>query len=132
MSILSKQTHRKSSTKRNGNGKHKIKFRDKKRYEIGNYFISTKLADKNEQVKYRGRGGKRINKLKKAATANVITKEGYKKVKITAVMESKDNRNFARLNLITKGTIINTEAGKAMVLNRPGREGFVNAKIIDE
>ncbi len=124
--------HSKSKTIRTGSGKRKVKFRDKKRYEIGNYFISTKMSEEDVRVNYRGRGGKITSKLKKAATANVLTKEGYKKAKIKVVVESKDNRNFARLNTITKGTIINTDVGKAVVLNRPGREGFINAKLLDE
>ena len=61
---------------------------------------------------------------------NVLTKEGYKKLEIKGVLESKDNRNFARQNIITKGTIINTDIGKAVVVNRPGREGTVIAKLI--
>ena len=37
---------------------------------------------------------------------------------------------FSRQNIITKGTIINTDMGKAVVVNRPGREGTVIAKLI--
>ena len=69
-------------------------------------------------------------KLKRAGFANLLTKDGYKKAKITGVLESHDNRNFARQNIITKGTIINTEMGKAVVLNRPGREGAINARLV--
>jgi small subunit ribosomal protein S8e len=32
---------------------------------------------------------------------------------------------------MTKGAIIETEIGKAVVLNRPGREGTINAKLIE-
>lgn len=71
-------------------------------------------------------------RLKRIDVANVLTKAGYKKVKITGVLESKDNRNFARLGIITKGSVIQTELGKAIVTNRPGREGFVNAKLVEE
>ncbi|MFI5412752.1 MAG: hypothetical protein ACHQX1_02580, partial [Candidatus Micrarchaeales archaeon] len=69
--------------------------------------------------------------LRAAAFANLLTKQGYKRVRIKGVTESKDNRNFARQNIITKGTIITTELGKAIVTNRPGREGSVNAKLIE-
>jgi small subunit ribosomal protein S8e len=54
----------------------------------------------------------------------------YKKVKIKGVIESRDNRNFARLSIITKGTVIDTELGKAIVTNRPGKEGFINAELV--
>lgn len=78
----------------------------------------------------RRRGGSETVRLKAAKSVNVLTKEGYKKLEIKGVLESKDNRNFARQNIITKGTIINTDMGKAVVVNRPGREGTVIAKLI--
>ncbi len=135
MSQFGKQLHSGSKTKRYGNGKRKVKFRDKKRYEIGNYFSATKLTDakkdKDVTSDIRRRGGKVTAKLKSAAFANLLTKSGYKKVRIKGVLESKDNRNFARQNLITKGTVINTDLGKAVVVNRPGREGSVNAKLVE-
>ncbi|MGC8572144.1 MAG: 30S ribosomal protein S8e [Candidatus Micrarchaeia archaeon] len=134
MSQFGVQIHGKSHTKKSGNGKRKIKFRDKKRSEIGNYFTATKLADakaeKNTVKTIRRRGGSRSVVLKHAAFANVLTKEGYKKVRIKGVLESPDNKNFARQNIITKGTIINTEIGKVVVLNRPGKDGMINAKLI--
>ena len=125
------QMHRKSNTKMSGNGKKKIVARDRNRSEIGNYFSATKLGgEKNVKVFMRRRGGNAGTRLKRAALANVLTKDGYKKVKITGVLESKDNRNFARQNIITKGAVIVTELGNATVTNRPGREGSINAKLL--
>jgi small subunit ribosomal protein S8e len=124
------QIHKRSNTKMSGNGRKNIKFRDKRRSEVGNYFSATKLADSGVNLAVRRRGGNAGVRLKKAATANLLTKTGYKKVKITGVLESKDNRNFARQNIITKGCIITTELGNAIVLNRPGREGSINAKLV--
>ncbi len=132
MSLSSRQVHAGSSTKSSGNGKIKIKFRDRHRSEAGNYFSATKLAEKDSATSIRRRGGKVSMRLKKAGIANLLTKQGYKKAIIKGVLESKDNRNFARQNIITKGTIINTDMGKAVVINRPGREGTVNAKLLDE
>ncbi len=131
MSQSSRQVHGSSKTKSMGNGKRKIKFRDKRRSEAGNYFSATKLAEKDMREKVRRRGGSETSRLKRANTASVLTKEGYKKLAIRGVLESKDNRNFARQNIITKGTIINTDMGKAMVVNRPGREGTVIAKLVE-
>ena len=135
MSQFGVQLHKKSKTKRFGNGKRKITFRDKRRSEIGNYFSATKLAaakqEKDSTKEMRRRGGNMTTTLKSAAFANVLTKQGFKKSRIKGVMESKDNRNFARQNIITKGTVINTDLGKAVVTNRPGREGSVNAKLVE-
>ena len=135
MSQFGVQIHRPSWTKKAGNGKRKVKFRDKRRSEVGNYFSATKLADAKKEAnvtkQVRRRGGETSTVLKSAAFANLLTKQGYKKVRIKGVMESKDNRNFARQNIITKGTIINTDAGKAVVINRPGREGMVTARLVE-
>lgn len=122
--------HKKSARKLSGSGKGKVKNRDKKRFEVGGYFIATKLGEKNVVKKIRSRGGGAKSKLQHAGFANILTKDGYKKVKINSIVESKDNRNFARLTIITKGAVIDTELGKAVVTNRVGREGSVNAKLL--
>ncbi len=127
MSQFGSQLHGKSRRKLKGNGKVRLKNRDKKRHEMGGYFSSTKLADKSVVKRMRGRGGNGKDRLQYAGFANLLVGKSYKKVKIKAIMESKDNRNFARLNIITKGTVIDTDEGRAMVTNRPGREGFINA-----
>ena len=44
MSQFSRQVHGPSKTKGSGNGKRKIKFKDKRRSNAGNYFSATKLA----------------------------------------------------------------------------------------
>ena len=130
MSQFGSQLHSKSDRKLEGNGKQKKKNRDKKRSEMGGYFAATKLGESNEINKVRGRGSLIKNKLKYAAYANVLTSGGYKKAKIKTILESKDNRNFARLKIMTKGSVIETELGKAVITNRPGREGSINAKLL--
>ncbi len=131
MSQFGSQFHGRSDRKGSGSGKVRSKNRDKRRSEIGGYFTETKIGEENKIKKARGRGSNVKNKLKYVAFANVLTKGGYKKAKITGVVESKDNRNFARLVIITKGTVINTELGKARVLNRPGQEGAINAILVE-
>lgn len=130
MSIYTKQKQGASRTKRSGNGKRRIKFEGKRRHERGNYFTATKLSEENKTRQVRHRGGKVTRVLKNAGFANLLIDNKYVTAKIMNVVESKDNRNFARLNIITKGTIIETEKGKAVVLNRPARDGSINARII--
>ncbi|MDE1860897.1 MAG: 30S ribosomal protein S8e [Candidatus Micrarchaeota archaeon] len=130
MSQFGSQFHGRSNRKLAGNGKVTLKNRDKRRHEMGGYFVATKLGEKDEVKQVRHRGGSVTAKMQYAASANLLSGKAYKKVKIKSIMESKDNRNFARLNIITKGTIIETEDGKAVVINRPGRDGFINAKKI--
>lgn len=130
MSQFGSQLHSKSGRKLNGSGKLKLKNRDKRRHEMGGYFVATKLGDENVLKTVRMRGGSKKSKLMHAGFVNLLTKSGYKKAKIKAIMESKDNRNFARLNIITSGSVIETDLGKAVVTNRPGREGCINARVV--
>ncbi len=130
MSQFGSQYHGKSPRKTAGNGKIKKRIRDKRRSENGGFFSNTRLADSNSSKKMRTRGGNMKNKLQYAAYANLLTEKGPKKVKITSILESRDNRNFSRLKIMTKGSVIETEAGKAIITNRPGREGSINAKLL--
>ena len=131
MSQFGAQLHGKSDRASSGSGKQKSKIRDKRRSESGGYFAASKAGEKDALFRVRARGGRIKDAVKYAAFANVLTKQGYKKTKITGVMESRDNRNFARLGIITKGAVINTELGKARVTNRPGQEGSINAMLIE-
>ncbi len=131
MSQFGAQLHGKPDRVARGSGKLKNKFRDKRRSEMGGYFASAKAGAEQQLKGVRGRGGAVRPVLKHTAFANVLTKQGYKKAKITGVEESKDNRNFARLGIMTKGTVINTELGKARIINRPGQEGSINAVLME-
>lgn len=131
MSQFGEQMHSKSNRKASGNGKKLNKSRDKRRHEFGGHFAATRIAEEKVISKRLGRGRAEKTKLKHADFANVLTKTGYKKARIKAVIESRDNRNFARLGIITKGALIDTELGRAMVVNRPGREGAVNAVLVE-
>jgi len=62
---------------------------------------------------------------------NIKEKNGkIKKVQIKNVVETPSNRFLARQNLITKGTIIETEIGKAKVTNRPTQDGVLNGILL--
>lgn len=131
MSQFGAQLHGKSDRASSGSGKPKNKLRDKRRSESGGYFAATKIGAESAIKKVRSRGGNLKDSLKHAAFANVLTKQGYRKAKINGVMESRDNRNFARLGIVTRGAVINTEFGKARVTNRPGQEGSINAVLVE-
>ncbi|QLJ52819.1 MAG: SSU ribosomal protein S8e [Candidatus Fermentimicrarchaeum limneticum] len=126
------QFHGKPGRKTSGSGKKQRKFRDKHLSEVGGSFSSTKIDEKAENKTARTRGGNFKVKLKRAAFANISTPEGIKKAKIKSVAESPDNRHHARMNIITKGAVIETEIGKARVTSRPGQHGVVNAVLLQK
>jgi small subunit ribosomal protein S8e len=69
----------------------------------------------------------------KANNANVTNPKTGKTAKatITTVTGNPANINYVRRNIITKGAIIQTSAGKARVTSRPGQHGAINAVLIE-
>jgi len=109
-----------------GTGGRRRSFRDKKLAQVGGPFAATKVADKDVKVDVRCRGGSKGIMLKKASSVNVVMKDGrMRKVKIKRVVES-HNPEFIRMNIITKGAVVETELGKVKVTNRVGQDGVVN------
>lgn len=53
-----------------------------------------------------------------------------RKARIITVKANPANPFFARRNITTKGAIIETELGDAVVTSRPGQNGIVNARLI--
>ena len=53
-------------------------------------------------------------------------------MKIISVVENPANRQYVRRNIVTKGAIVQTEIGKALVTSRPGQDGIVNAVLLKE
>jgi small subunit ribosomal protein S8e len=55
-----------------------------------------------------------------------------KTAKIETVKENKANLHYTRRNIITKGAVIKTELGEAVVTNRPGQDGMINAVLLSQ
>lgn len=95
--------------------------------------IARKVHLKQKKTKLvNGRGGIQKLVLLSCDIANVTDKKGKTKIaKITNVVETKANRFWARENRLTKGAIIETDSGKAIITNRPAQEGMINAVLMD-
>ena len=106
-------------------------YRKKKQYELGREPSFTKLSKKRMQV-IRVMGNNRKLRLLSADTANLFNPKSktYKQVKIKTITDNPANRHFIRRNIMTKGSVIDTEVGKARITSRPGQDGVVNAVII--
>lgn len=88
---------------------------------------------KEKKKTIRGRGGKSRIVLLSTDKANVIDAKTHKSktAAIENVLEVPSNIFLARRNILVKGAIIETEAGKARVTNRPSQEGCVNAVLVE-
>jgi small subunit ribosomal protein S8e len=107
-----------------------IKRRKKKKFEIAGQRRIVKL-DEEKRKTVRTKGGNKKSFLLRGKTINVQDKEKVKKTTIKNVIETPSNRFFARQNILTKGTIVETELGKAKITNRPSQEGNINGVLIE-
>ena len=107
-----------------------IKSRKKKLHEVAGQKRVIKLGeDKRKSVRTRG-GNKKVFLLK-SKKINVCDKDKkLKKVEIKNVLETPSNRFLARQNVMTKGTIVETELGKVKITNRPTQEGIIFGILI--
>ena len=120
-----------SKSKRSARGARYHSHRKKKLYDKGSEPSLTKIG-KRKAKGIRGMGGSVKTKLFLTEVANVLdpkTKK-YSKSKIKAVLENPANRHFIRRNILTKGSVIDTELGKAKITSRPGQDGTINAVLV--
>lgn len=122
----------KKRSKRKVTGSRYIAYRKKRVYEKRRLPTLTKLGSKKTSS-LKTRGGEKKMITLSTDTANVYKpkEKKYVKAKIKAIIDNTANRHFVRRNIITKGAIIDTDAGKARVTSRPGQEGVVNAVLIE-
>ena len=120
-----------SRSKRKVSGSIYKKARVNRKHELGSRPILTKLGARKAKTT-RTKGGGSKTRLLNEEFANVSDSKtkAIKKVKITGVLENPANKHYVRRNIITKGTLINTELGKARVTSRPGQEGTINAVLV--
>jgi len=119
------------SLRKPSGGRYKQQGRKKKLYETGKQPALTRL-EKRRFTFVRTMGNHRKVRLLSSDTANLYDPKAkkYEQVKIKAVAENPANRHFVRRNIMTKGTIIETEKGKARITSRPGQDGAINAVLI--
>jgi small subunit ribosomal protein S8e len=109
-------------------GGRKIAMRSRRKYEIDRY-PNEAIVGSNVKVTRRVRGDNNKIAFKTVEFANVSNLEEKKttKSKILGVIKNTANKDYERRGVITKGTLIETELGLAMVVSRPGQVGVINA-----
>ena len=107
-----------------------IQRRKKKSFERPGQKRIVKLGEDKRRSK-KTLGGNKKTFLLKSNLINVNANGGKKKVIIKNVLETPSNRFLARQNILTKGTIVETELGKVKITNRPTQEGMVNGIVVE-
>jgi small subunit ribosomal protein S8e len=103
--------------------------RGRRAYEKDSYAYEPLVGATAGRVS-RLRGGSLSTGLIYSDTANVSDKSGKTvKTKILRVKKSPANRDYERRGVITKGSLLETEAGEALVTSKPTDDGVVNAVL---
>jgi small subunit ribosomal protein S8e len=101
--------------------------RKSRRHAKGNHPIMTQLGERKVRTT-RTLGGS--TKVKLAAVNKImVTNLKTKKTtveELTNVSDNPANTNFIRRNIITKGAIVETKAGKVKITSRPGQNGVLS------
>ena len=121
--------HSRSTKKRTGGRRRPI--RKKRKHELGSAPTETRLGDDQLKVVDSHGNTEKVRAVARSV-ASVATDDGVVQADIEDVDENPSNPNYVRRNIITKGAIIETSAGRARVTSRPGQDGQVNAVLVDE
>ena len=103
---------------------------NKKRHQLGREPAETTIGE--TRVQYIDSRG--TEKKVRALSTNVVQVAENGEVfeaELENVVDNPSNVNYARRNIVTKGAIVETSAGRARVTSRPGQSGQVNAVLLD-
>jgi small subunit ribosomal protein S8e len=105
--------------------------RSRRAFEADDYPFEPVVGETVRSPK-RTRGGSLSFGLRAATEANVFDGSSGKtvKTKILRVTANKANREYERRGVITRGAVIETEAGTARVTSKPSDDGVVNAVLM--
>lgn len=118
-------------SRRKYTGKKYKHVRKKRKRELARAPIETQIGSQKLK-KQRVMGGNVKVKLFSTPYANVTDPNTNKtsKVKILGFESNEASKDYNRRKILTKGTIIETELGKAKITSRPGQHGQLNAVLI--
>jgi small subunit ribosomal protein S8e len=114
-------------------GGRKIAMRGRRKFEIDRYPNEAIVGNK-DIVTRRVRGNNIKTAFKTTEFANVADQVSKKvmKSKILRVIKNSANKDYERRGVISKGALLETEAGTARVVSRPGQDGTVNAILLKQ
>ncbi len=106
-------------------------FRSKRKHEMGRTPTETLMGEPKRRLL----STKGLHTKTPALKLNMVNLTDPKsnettRAELLDVEENKANMDYQRRKVITKGTIIKTSKGRALVTNRPGQDGVLNAVLI--
>jgi small subunit ribosomal protein S8e len=104
-------------------------LRSRRKYELDR-FPNEAVIGNQVTVTRKVRGKNIKSAIKTIDSVNLAIDSKIKKVKIIKVLENATNNDYQRRGIISKGAVLETEAGKCRVVSRPGQHGAVNAILV--
>ena len=121
--------HRRSN--RTATGSRLRRFRSKRKYEMGRTPTETLMGEAKRRTIDSRSKAKKMPALR-LIQVNVTdpSKNITTRAEVQDVEKNPANMDYQRRKVITRGTIIKTTKGRAMVTSRPGQDGILNAILI--
>ena len=118
------------SKRKHTGGRYKF-ARKKRKRELGRPMAETIIGESKKKF-IRTHGGNQKTRLQRINKVNLCDPETGKAtiVDVLDVQSNPANKDFSRRKIITKGALIETSGGTAVVTSRPGQHGIVNAKKV--
>jgi len=131
------QWHMKSKRKSTGGLRYSLRKSDKKLAWRGGEFSHTKLAQEEKRKVVKGRGNTTKVKLSEVKFANVSDEKGkVHKVELKNVLENTANRHYARMQIVTKGALVeglmNGKKALVRITSRPGQSGVAQGIFLKD
>ena len=104
-------------------------LRSRRKYEMDR-FPNEALIGEQITITRKVRGKNVKTAIKTIDSVNLAIDSKIKRVKIIKVLENATNNDYQRRGIISKGAVLETEAGKCRVVSRPGQHGTVNAILV--
>ncbi len=123
----------KGRLKRKSSGGLYTRASKKKLYELGRKPTNTLIGAKRSSRIIRVRGGNFRQFTLVAHDANLYNPKTRKHERAVIKTETGNpaNVNYVRRNILTKGSIVVTDKGRARIISRPGQHGSVEAVLIE-
>ena len=120
-------------SKRKLSGGLRRKSKGKKQMHLARPATETHIGETKKRT-IKTLGGNRKTRVQRENRVNVLDKETgkVKNVLIKGLESNPASRDYTRRKIMTKGAIINTEAGLAKITNRPGSDSVLNAVLVKE
>ncbi|MAS80245.1 MAG: 30S ribosomal protein S8e [Euryarchaeota archaeon] len=109
------------------------RYRGKRRTEVASEEQLAFVGEKDARKNYRKRSGSQTVRALSVNKVNINKKDG-KTIRATVknVAGNDADPNYVRRNIVTKGAILETDAGMVRVTSRPGMHGVVSGVPVDE